>query len=218
MKNRKKLTHEGFTLVELLVAIAIIATLAAISASAVVRFRKSADKTLALGNLRQLQTANVSYSSDHNGRFVPPKEKIDGVLWYVNPELISQLKGDQATYSSSGGTPDTTLPISMMDPAVVRTKSAGYEKLSGSYAYTRTLEQDPVVISRLKDAARSAAFITADGDGFVDHTNQSKIAYRHADKAVVVYYGGHAAILNRGNMSRIDSNGGASNIFWAPTE
>lgn len=226
MKSQKKHTHGGFTLVELLVVIVIIASLVAISVTAVVRFRNSADKTIVLGNLRQLQTANISYSSDHQGSFVPPEAIVvdangvdtgERVDWYENPDFISQLKGEQATFSTTSGTPDTSLPSSMMDPVVLKQRPANYQNLSASYSYTRLKSQAPMRFSQLNDASRSAAFITADGDGFIDHASKSEIAYRHGDRAVVVYYGGHAAIISEANINSFDNNGGASNIFWDPS-
>lgn len=221
VKNKKNQALGGFTLVELLVVIVIIATLVSLSITAVMRFRKSADKTIALGNMRQIQTANISYASDHQGRFIPPVGQVTVAMggathtgtydWFENPELLSELKGDQSTFGS-GLTPDTSLPIALMDPSVVREKPANYQNLSGSYAYTRLSTENAVRNSQLVDGTRSAAFITADGDGFInfDQTT-SNIAYRHGDKAIVVYYGGQAAALRQ---SEIPTD--SADIFWVP--
>jgi hypothetical protein len=40
------------------------------------------------------------------------------------------------------------------------------------------------------------------------------IAYLHQNKALVVYYDGRAAAINKADITRIDSKGGATNPFW----
>lgn len=218
MKISLSRSRNGFTLVELLVVIVIVAVLAAIGISAVFSFRNSADEAVAVGNMRQIQIANVSYASDNNGRFVPPETTIDKTTyrWFENPEFVSQLKTEDATYTTSGP-PDVSLPISLMDPQVARNKQGNYESLGASYAYTRPADGEAVRMSRLTSDSRSAAFITAD-DAFVDHASRTEIAYRHDDskKAVVVFYDGHASTITRQDIDRIDTKGGASNHFWDP--
>ncbi|MBC7980264.1 MAG: prepilin-type N-terminal cleavage/methylation domain-containing protein, partial [Armatimonadetes bacterium] len=137
MKIQPRQNSRGFTLVELLVVFVIIVVLVTVSITAIFRFRKSADKAVAIGNLRQLQSANTNYAVEHNGQFVPPSASVDGVTyeWYRNPEFIAALKGDDATFGS-GGAPNLTLPLGLMDPAVVREKPAGYQALAASYGYT----------------------------------------------------------------------------------
>ncbi|MFK7851438.1 MAG: type II secretion system protein [Akkermansiaceae bacterium] len=215
---KKTISHtsnKGFTLIELMIVIVIVATLVAISITAVFRFRKSADKVLVLGSLKQLQNANIAYSSDNQGRFVPPEEEIETVFyqWFENPDFISQVKGVSATFSSTDA-PDISLPIEIMDPEVVREKPTGYESLSRSYAYTRPLTADPIIVSQIIDSARSAAFITANSNGFIENSTRAKVAYRHDEKAVVVYYDGHASTISEADMNEIQTQGGASSIFW----
>jgi prepilin-type N-terminal cleavage/methylation domain-containing protein len=60
----------GFTLVEMLVVVAIIAALAAILMPSVARAREMARRVQCLSNLRQLGTAWVAFASDHDGQLV----------------------------------------------------------------------------------------------------------------------------------------------------
>jgi prepilin-type N-terminal cleavage/methylation domain-containing protein/prepilin-type processing-associated H-X9-DG protein len=215
--NKRNLKN-GFTLVELLVVIAIIAVLVTISITSIFHFRKSADKTVALGSLRQLQIANTSYATENNGRFVPPQSDVDGVTyqWFENPEFVTWLKGSESTYSSSG-TPDVTLPNTLMDPAVVRERGANYTSLEASYAYTVPIGGNALRQAQLRNPENSAVFITC-GEPFVDHTTKSKIAYRHNERALVAFYDGHAKPIILSDITRIDSEGGANNVFWQATE
>ena len=69
--SHKHTGGRGFTLVELLTVIAIIAVLAAILFPVFSRAREKARQTHCLSNLQQLGHAAELYSSDHNGFIVP---------------------------------------------------------------------------------------------------------------------------------------------------
>lgn len=207
--NRLSRSH-GFTLVELLVVIVIIAVLATISATATIRFRAAADRSASIGALRQLQIANVSFASENGGSFVPPVAKEVG--WFENPDFISHLKGEAATFPSSGA-PDVSLSAEFMDAAVVRKKSAKNTSLDDCFGYTTPASSAALKQAQLSNPSSSAAFITCDSP-FIKHSTKTAIAYRHQNKALVVYYDGRAAVITRADIARIDSNGGATNAFW----
>lgn len=211
MKSNASHHSRGFTLVELLVVITMIIVLVGISVSMVFRFRKSGDKVAAANNIRQVQAANMGYAMEYGGRFVPPTMMVDEVSyqWFENPGFVSQLKGEAATYKTPDSAPDTSLDSALMDPAVVRLKAAGYDSLGSSFGYTRAADGDAVHQSRLIDPARSAVFISADVP-FADE--KSKIAHRHADKAIVCFYDGHAQFMNAAEIDNKTTSG----IFWEP--
>ena len=61
----------GFSLVEILVVVAIIAVLAAVAFPGFARVRASAQRATCTGNLRTVHQAAMNYAADNDGRFPP---------------------------------------------------------------------------------------------------------------------------------------------------
>ena len=86
MKNKN-----GFSLLELLIVVAIILIIATIAIPSLLRSRQAANETHAVANLRTLNTAEVQYISTHQGSY--------GGL----PELVTAgLLDDRYTAGSAG--------------------------------------------------------------------------------------------------------------------
>lgn len=73
--NKRRLNH-GFTLVELLVVVAIIGILVSISAPALARAREAARRAVCASNLRQVGMALRMYSDEADG-FYPTLQRVD---------------------------------------------------------------------------------------------------------------------------------------------
>ena len=63
------LSHKGYTLIEILVTVAIIAGLAAVSFPVTIRFMESGREAKALTEIRNLDTAIYSFQQDNHGMF-----------------------------------------------------------------------------------------------------------------------------------------------------
>ena len=73
MRTRKM--EQGFTLVEIMILVSIIALLAVITIPNLRHFRMTANDRLAQATLRQISTAAETYKTDHNGAY-PANENV----------------------------------------------------------------------------------------------------------------------------------------------
>ena len=82
--------HSGFTLLELLVSVSIIALLAAILLPAIMQARASTRRTVCLSNLRQWTLAVRMYTDTHHGRLpyrgqgVQPTNRLNAMDDWIN--------------------------------------------------------------------------------------------------------------------------------------
>lgn len=234
----------GFTLTELLVVILIIVTIAALSLMGIRRMRDLADKTGAIRSLSQLQLANVSYSADNGGKYVPYLiTDEDGKRigwWYQVPEFLNYFRGE---VTAADGQPSKSVPLSMLDPKVVRAKLPFYSSMAGSFGLNQTglpASTGPSVrpshtVSTVTKPEQSMAFASAT-DVRVNHgsrfnwfsrepdkregkTSDGGLAFRHGDKAIAVYFDGHVGELTKSELGEIDkTKGGATGAFWKPIQ
>jgi len=72
----RRARHHGFTVVELLIVVAVVALLASILLPSVRRARGMAQRAACASNLRQLVTANLGYAAENGGHYVLAAEDI----------------------------------------------------------------------------------------------------------------------------------------------
>ncbi len=87
----------GFTLVEILVAIAVISILVALSASGYSRAQMAGRKAASSNNLRQFGAAAGLYLSDHGNAFFPYRQDLpDGsVTWWFGAETAKSMRSPE---------------------------------------------------------------------------------------------------------------------------
>jgi len=84
--------QRGYTLIEILIVVAIIGVLAAMAFPALKRARASANAAKALSHLQQLATAQNLYANDNDGKFTPIWN-VDQIVWQAKllPYLFDRL-------------------------------------------------------------------------------------------------------------------------------
>lgn len=232
--------HPGFTLTELLVVIVIIVVLVALATMGVSRMKNMADKATSTRNLAQLQVANLTYAADHNGKCVPIRvndESGQTTRWFQDKDYIQGLIGEVLNKS---GVQSDEVPLSMLDPKVVRARKLLHNRIFTSYGMNDTglkLGGEPNlnsghVLSQVSDPVRTMAFATATDfrvaynsrfNWDFKNPNDTKtaagdLAYRHGDKILVVYFDGHVGEMSKGDIQAIDKRGGKNNAFWNPKQ
>jgi prepilin-type N-terminal cleavage/methylation domain-containing protein len=104
---------KGFSLIELLIVVAIILIIAAIAIPNLLRSRIAANQASAVGSLRTLNTANITYASTYNTGY-------SSALSYLGPSgaalptvlgaglVDSILGGTGSQFNANPGSPGTT--------------------------------------------------------------------------------------------------------------
>ena len=91
--------HGGFTLVEIMIVVAIIALLAAIAVPGFLRARKRSQATTVLNNLRLLDAAKDQYAVEFNKTDMTPNAS----------DLIGYLKANSQLYNAAFSSTDDTI-------------------------------------------------------------------------------------------------------------
>jgi type IV pilus assembly protein PilA len=102
VKNKR-----GFSLLELLIVVAIILIITTIAIPSLLRSRQAANETAAVATLRVLNTAEVTYSSAGGGVYATLPELVSSAL--VDSSLTATKSGYNYSISVSGNRLDYTV-------------------------------------------------------------------------------------------------------------
>jgi prepilin-type N-terminal cleavage/methylation domain-containing protein/prepilin-type processing-associated H-X9-DG protein len=182
MRNHSRIPRQGFTLIELLVVIAIIAILAAILFPVFAKAREKARQTACLNNQRQIATAIMIYTQDHDEMF-PTADDMWGAI-----SIDSGVK---------------------KCPSNARLPN-GYLYNAGSHLGGMALGELPYPEKTMMTADGLANTIPAGTfsalGGFVTGKSIGSLVdlNRHGKGAIVSYLDGHTALINTSAQAGID--------------
>jgi prepilin-type N-terminal cleavage/methylation domain-containing protein len=137
--------QNGFSLLELLIVVAIILIIATIAIPSLLRSRQAANEAHAVSNLRTLNTAEVQYISSHSGRY--------GGL----PELVTAgLLDDRYVNGSAGYDFDIDISSDFLDYTATATAQGPN---AGRYDY---FSRPDYVIRYSTDTTRAPSGLTGE--------------------------------------------------------
>lgn len=102
-RSSNKRHSKGFTLIEVLTVIAIIAILSAILVPTVTQMRETARKTKDINNLRQIINASLLFASQNSERFVSATNTVDGDGRVVTTGTGTDIDDVIATLAAGAG-------------------------------------------------------------------------------------------------------------------
>lgn len=208
--------HAGFTLIELLIVVSILALLIALLMPAIKLVKESAQTVRCGSNLRQLMLANVAYSSDWEGFYVPQFLSTTGFdmtyWWWDNPDLLKNFTDGKATSNttvqagvlcplskpSSSGVRSMTLSYGM-NCYKVWTAGIGYGVGYTQFHSARVAKQGRKIAfidalgGDLGYSLSSASTYWVNGIPSPEGIGTGAVAYRHGGRANVAFYDGHVS-------------------------
>jgi type IV pilus assembly protein PilA len=116
---------KGFTLIEVLVVVAIFCILSAMVMTQVLRARRASNEASAIGSLRAINTAQQSYSEKCHG-FAPALTELKLAGNYLSPDLTGGVSVSKSGYIVTVVVASTGTPILTSPPGCTATTSSYY--------------------------------------------------------------------------------------------
>ena len=210
MKKRS----EDFTLIELLIVIAIIAILAGMLLPALSNVKKTAHASLCSSNLNQIGVALQTYTSDHDSMF-PFDENNTALIWETKKDE-SQL----GTYLAhiNNGVPkiayaDSARRSPLACPGRATPAKGQYQRSSYTTNGTITGPERKLNNQKVKKPTRTMLVLesgaVSTNDGHIHYLTsgdpENFISYRHNEKCNVLFVDNHLQSIHKNNLPHMCS-------------
>ncbi len=221
--------HVGFTLMELLVVITIMAVLAAMLLPAVGLLRSAAKQMRCLNLVRQLQLADTAYATDNDGLYVNINGGGSAAGWSSNPDFMALFGCRSAAWSTS-----LLCPESYTAKTATNLVNQSYgANVGGVNLAASPLPAIGFVAARVPRPSDKLAWVDA-WDFWVNDVNCHKFdverkinnsgpayrdsmatAFRHRGKACMVFFDGHGEARQREVIDPSRSSGATRTTLLA---
>ncbi|WOO40712.1 type II secretion system protein [Rubellicoccus peritrichatus] len=193
MRTRSR--QNGFTLVELLTAIAVVAVLGAILVPVLSSSRTKTELVQSTSNVRQIGVAALTFAQDNDGELPVWHDYRDGIQQYWWQILRPYAGSDNNIFGSPAHeefdpTNDGTVAatISYGWNYVVMGRHKGDSAFDGDHVGTQWLYPNPSETLVLTDGPKT------DSWGYIDHTGHSADPERYDGKTVALFLDGRAEV------------------------
>ena len=105
-----KKMRQGFTLVEIMIVVAIIAILAAVAIPNFIKYRNESQKSSCISNMKQLQTAGEQWCMINGATATPPLTDLCGSDKYIKTTPVCPYAKESYTIANDSGVIKVTCP------------------------------------------------------------------------------------------------------------
>jgi prepilin-type N-terminal cleavage/methylation domain-containing protein/prepilin-type processing-associated H-X9-DG protein len=125
--------QRGFTLIEVVVVVAIISILASLTFAGVLRALQQGQSVQSSSNLRQLTLANTAYAADH-GCFAPASDRQNQRRWHGSRSGSGKFDGTKGFLSPYLGREQRVIACPVL-ARMLKKQGKSFEEGSGGYGY-----------------------------------------------------------------------------------
>lgn len=195
--------ERGFTLVEVLVVVGIIAVLTAVLLPVFMRARAAARTAVCVSNLGQLYTAHRMYSDDHDRSVVPARTRVvetgtRGITWCVL--LQPYIRNEQILICPEDASPAASVQSVCLPHSYGINYLLAYNATWGARPFTAKVShvKRPSEVILFFEISGSAAAMGAD---YYEH-RLSRLEPRHNDMGNFAFLDGHIKALGTTAVNR----------------